>query len=158
MLSFSHRRSPSPPGAHAMVSSVAACCARLIMHFQWDDSAVFRFFVPGDLDLWPITLTFELGRDFCTLYLTKLPTLIILRLVVRKLSCGQTNTLTNKQTPLKTSTALRYATHVGKYICADGNNNNTVIFNAYSAEEISNRRRGQLPGGERWIVLGLLID
>jgi len=37
--------------------------------------------------------------------------LIVLRLVIRKLSCGQTltNTLTDKQTPLKTSTSLRYA-------------------------------------------------
>jgi len=26
--------------------------------------------MPGDLDLWPLTLTFELGRDFCTLHLT----------------------------------------------------------------------------------------
>jgi len=30
----------------------------------------FSFFVPGDLDLWPLTLTFEVGRDFCTLHLT----------------------------------------------------------------------------------------
>jgi len=35
-----------------------------------DDSAVFRFFVPGELDLSPLTFTFELERDFCTVYLT----------------------------------------------------------------------------------------
>ena len=35
-----------------------------------DDSAVFRFFVTGDLHLRPLTLTFEIGRDFCTTYLT----------------------------------------------------------------------------------------
>jgi len=29
----------------------------------------FRVFVPGDLDLCPLTLTFELGRDFCTMHL-----------------------------------------------------------------------------------------
>ena len=45
---------------------------------------------------WPLTLdlTFKLRRDFRTLYLTAKfdsPTL-----VVRKLSCGQTNPLTNK--------------------------------------------------------------
>jgi len=34
-----------------------------------DDSAVFRFFVPGDLDICPLTLTFELGQDFCTVHL-----------------------------------------------------------------------------------------
>jgi len=30
----------------------------------------FSFFVPGDLNLCPLTLTFELGRDFCTVHLT----------------------------------------------------------------------------------------
>jgi len=30
----------------------------------------FVFFVPGDLDLWPLTLTFELGWHLCTAYLT----------------------------------------------------------------------------------------
>ena len=52
---------------------------------------------------------FELDRDFhhfCTMHLP--PSFIIL---VQKLSCWQTaNKHTNKQTPLKTSNALRYAT------------------------------------------------
>jgi len=30
----------------------------------------FSFFVPGNLDLCPLTMTFERGRDFCTMYLT----------------------------------------------------------------------------------------
>jgi len=34
------------------------------------NSALFRFFVPGDLDLWALTSTFELGRDFCTVHIT----------------------------------------------------------------------------------------
>jgi len=56
---FSHRRSPSPPGGHAMVSSVAACCiwpnygACPTMHCQWGWLRGFSFFVPDDLDLWP---------------------------------------------------------------------------------------------------------
>jgi len=58
----------------------------------------FVVFVPGDLDL-----------DLRTPNRQRVPTLIVLRLVVRKLSCGQTN----KQTPLKTSTSLRYAPPVG---------------------------------------------
>jgi len=65
-----------------------------------DDSVVFCFF------LILMTLTSELGRDFCTMYLTAKfdrPTVI-----VRK------NKQTNKQTPLKTSTSLRYAALVGK--------------------------------------------
>jgi len=88
-----HRRSPSP--------------ARLT---QWDDSAFFRFYVLGDLDLCRLTLTFELGLDFCTVYLiTKFDRLMFSRseVIVR------THTLTNKQTPLKTSSSLRYATTVG---------------------------------------------
>jgi len=97
---LSHRRSLSPQGGHAMVSSVVACCvrpsygARPTMHCQWRRLSTFSFFVPGDLDLWPLTFdiwpltfTFELGREFCTLY-TWPPSLIVLRLVVQKLSCG----------------------------------------------------------------------
>jgi len=30
----------------------------------------FSFFVPDDLGLWPLSFTFELGRDFCSLHLT----------------------------------------------------------------------------------------
>jgi len=54
-----HRRSPSPPGGHAMVSCVAACCVRPTAHVLlctvnggWLSS--FSFLVPGDLDLWPL--------------------------------------------------------------------------------------------------------
>jgi len=58
---FSHRRTSSPPGGHAMVSSVAACCVRpsygahLTMHCQWRRLSSFFlfFFVSADLDLWP---------------------------------------------------------------------------------------------------------
>ena len=57
-----------------------------------------------------MTPKFELGRDFCIAPIS--PTFIILCLLVRKLSCWQTNTQT--QTPLKTSNALRYATTLGK--------------------------------------------
>ena len=53
-----------------------------------------------------MTPKFELDRDFCTSF-------IVLCLLVRKLSCWQTNKQTNKQTPLKTSNALRYATTLG---------------------------------------------
>ena len=59
-----------------------------------------------------MTLTFELWRDFCTVYLTAKfdrPTFSRSEFIVR------TNKLTNKQTPPKTSTSLRYATPVGNY-------------------------------------------
>ena len=52
---------------------------------------------------------FELGRHFCTPHLP--PSFIILCLLVRKLSCWQTN----KQTPMKTSNALRYTTTLRNY-------------------------------------------
>jgi len=94
-----------------MVSSVAACCVpltaqALLCIVNGDDSAVFRFFVPGDIDLRPLTLTFELGRDLCTVHLTanyRHPKFSLSGVIVL------TNTLTNKhtdnkQTPVKTST------------------------------------------------------
>ena len=53
------------------------------------------------------------------LYNAPTPSFIIICLLVRKLSCWQTNTqankLTNKQMPLKASNALRYATTLGNY-------------------------------------------
>jgi len=57
-----------------------------------------------------VTLTFELGRDFCTMNLTAnfdRPTFSHSEVIVR------TNTLTHKQMMLKTSTALCCATPVG---------------------------------------------
>jgi len=65
-------------------------------------------------DLWPWPSNW--GEIF--VQCTEMPSFIVVRLVVRKLSCGKqtktlTNTLTNKQTPLKTSTSLRYNTPVG---------------------------------------------
>ena len=90
---FSHRRSRVPRGP----------LPNKIPH-------VFVFFVPDDLDLWPLTLIFELGRDFCRMHLSLKfhhPTFNRSEVIVL------TNKHTNKQTPLKTSTSLRYATPVG---------------------------------------------
>ena len=56
--------------------------------------------------------TFELGWDFCTVHLSpKFRHPMFTRLEVIML----TNKHANKQTPLKTSNALRYATTLGKY-------------------------------------------
>jgi len=63
-----------------------------------------------------MTLTFDPGRDFSTVYLTAKfdrPTFGRSEVMVR--TNKQTSTLTNKLTPLKTSTSLRYATPVGKH-------------------------------------------
>jgi len=75
---FSHRRSPSPRAARNGIVCccllLAACCvrpsygARPPTHCQWGWLSS-SFFVPGDLNLWRLTLTVQLGRDFCT-YLT----------------------------------------------------------------------------------------
>jgi len=121
---FSNRRSPSPPSGHAMVSSVAACCirpsygARPSIHCQWGWLSSFSFFVP--VIPWPLTLNFELGRDFCTTYLTAE---LDRRMFSHSEVIGRTNkqtdtltsTLTNKQAPQKTYTSLRYTTPVGNH-------------------------------------------
>jgi len=63
---------------------------------------------------WPWPFTFELGRGFCTMYLTaKFDHFTFSRseVIVR------TKILTNKQTPLKTSTVLCYATPVDNHQC-----------------------------------------
>jgi len=101
MCWFSHRRSLPPLGGRVMVSSVAACCVyrlvtahALLCVDNKGDSAVFRFCTWRP---WPLTLTFELGRDLCTTYLTAKfdhPTFSRSEVIVR----------TNKQTPLETST------------------------------------------------------
>ena len=91
-----------------------ACSTRIALSCiaNGDDSAVFCFFL--FLLTWPVT--FELWRDFCTTYLTAKfddPTFSRSEVIVR--TNKQTHTLTNKQTPLKTSTLLRYAMPVGKH-------------------------------------------
>jgi len=79
-----------------------------------------QFFVFLSLE----TLIVDLDLRTRARFLYNVPSLIILRLVVRKLSYGQT--LTNEQTPLKTSTSLRYATPVGNYTPAIINSYYTI--------------------------------
>jgi len=120
-----------------MVSSFAACFVLYIRpngaRPRIVNGMTQQFFVicvPGDLDLWPLTLTFELGRDFCIMYLTAKfdrADPVISEVIVRSARWGQTNKQankqthwqtdkqTNKQTPIKTFTSLRYATPVVKY-------------------------------------------
>jgi len=75
----------------------------------------FVFFVPGDLDLLPFTLTFQLGRDFCTAHLTaKFHRPKFNRSVVIVLTSKQTDKLTTDAA--KTSILLRYATPMGKLV------------------------------------------
>jgi len=78
----------------------------LLCTVSGDDSAVFRFFCPGDLDLLTFDPKCELGRDFCTVRLVAKfhhPTFNRSDVIVRA------NKLTDKQTTLKTSTP-RFAT------------------------------------------------
>jgi len=75
----------------------------------------FSFFVPDDLDLWSLTLTFELGGDFCTTYL------------ITKFGSYHADKQTNKQTPLKTFTALRYATPVGNNLAQFRNTSRVLL-------------------------------
>jgi len=102
-------RHPVTPGCETMESSAAAYSVRLTVHCRWGWLSRFSFFVPGDLDLWlPNSNSCEIFVQY-----TELPSFIVLCLIVWKLSCWQTDKLTNKQMPLKTSTSLRYATPVG---------------------------------------------
>jgi len=135
MCWFSHQRSRVPEDhsrpnrTHAAVNvhcchprwpnnGLVGCCMQrtacsvriaLLCIVNGDDSAVFHFLSRWH---WPLTLIFELGRDFCTMHLTAKfhhPTFSRLEVIMR------TNKLTNTQTQLKTSISLRYATPVGKY-------------------------------------------
>ena len=56
-----------------------------------------------------MTPKFELGRDFCTMHLYR-P-----KFHHPMFTRSEVIVLTHKQTPLKTSNALRYATTLGKY-------------------------------------------
>ena len=60
------------------------------------------------------------------LYNAPTPSFIILCLLVQKLSCWQKHT--NKQTPLKTSNALRYATTLGKHSSSSTKNRACATF------------------------------
>jgi len=70
---FSHRRSPSPRAATQwyrlllLAAYNLATAHALLCTVNGDDSAVFRFCFWWP---WPLTLTFELGRDLCTMYHT----------------------------------------------------------------------------------------
>jgi len=109
----------SPPGSHTVDSPDAGCSVRPAAHASpyhalpmGMTQQFFCFF------LFPVTwpVTFKLWRDFCTTYLTAKfddPTFSRSEVIVR--TNKQTHTLTNKQTPLKTSTLLRYAMPVGKH-------------------------------------------
>jgi len=61
----------------------------------------FVFFVPGDIDLWP----WNSNSSDIFVQCNWPPNLIVLRLVVRKLSCGQTDKHTDKQTDKQTDIA-----------------------------------------------------
>ena len=114
----SHRQRvlPSPchpaPGCDAMVSSDAACSIRRTFHCALSMGMTQQFFsFPWwPLHLWPLTLTFELGRDFCTVHLT---TKFHHRTFNRSEVIVLTNKQRDKQMPLKTPTSVRYATPVG---------------------------------------------
>jgi len=72
----------------------------------------FCFFVPGDLELRPLSLTFELGRDFCTMYLTaKFDHLMFSHLELIMQTNKQTNKHTGKHTDKQTDIAEKKPSH-----------------------------------------------
>jgi len=101
-----------------MVSSVAACCVRPTAHAVLcivnGMTQYFFVFVPGDRDLSPLTLTFELGRDSCTTHLTAKfhrPTFSHSEVIVR--TNKHTDKLTNKQTDAAENIHLASLCYVG---------------------------------------------
>jgi len=121
---------PVTPGRHAMVLSVAvcyvACCvwpiatAHALLSIVSGMTQQFIVFCPWWP--WPLTLTFELGRDFCTMYLTAKfdrPMFSRSEIIVRQTywqNDKHTHWQANKPTPLKISTSLRYTTPVDENI------------------------------------------
>jgi len=87
-------------------------CGGVLIFLRSEQTATFwGCWDPG---VGPMTPKFELGRDFCRLHLTpKFRHPKFNRLQSYRVD-KQTHKLTNKQTPLKTSTSLRYATPVSK--------------------------------------------
>jgi len=87
-------------------NGVVCCCmqrmaysARIALYHALSMGMTQYFFVFCPRWPWPLTLTFELWRDFCTVHLTikfHRPTFNCLEVIVR----------TNKQMPLKTFTSL----------------------------------------------------
>ena len=61
-----------------------------------------------------MTPNFELGRDICAMHLPQVSSSCVYSSGSYRVD-KQTNTPTNKQTPLETSNALRYATTLGNY-------------------------------------------
>jgi len=83
---------------------VAHCHAcRVHIHlliFLRSDSANCHILGCRDPGVGPITPKFELGRDFCTVQ--QPPSFVVLRLIIQKLSCWQTNRRHWKHTPRST--------------------------------------------------------
>jgi len=116
-----------------MESSAAACSVYPTAHAS-PYSAVFHF-LSHDLDLWP--LTFELEQDFCTVHLTaKFHHSTFNSLEVIMLTNKQTDKLTNKQTPLKTSTLLLHAMPVDNYDGHAATTNHTSLLHKKSALQL----------------------
>jgi len=124
---FSHRRRTgwrhncrTPPGSHDVgLSAAAACClqrAHTIRTCPRGVGSAKCIFCPQ----WPrpLTLTFKLRRDFCTMHLTGITAKCHHRTLNHSEVIVRTNTRTvwqtNRRLPLKTSTSLRYAMAVGK--------------------------------------------
>ena len=121
---FSHRRSPSPPGGTQWYRLFlrAACCLRRTPYYALSMGMTQQFFVFCPWWPWPLTLTFELNRDFCTVYLTA-------KFRCRAFPRSEIIVRTNKQTPLKTSTSLRYAIR-RRCLC-----NSCAQFSAHTYEQ-----------------------
>ena len=109
---------PSPPAATQWSSLLLhtayglQCTPRLTIHCQLGWLSTFSFFVPAELDLWPLTLTFELGHPTAKFHH---PTFNRSEVIMR------TNKLANKLTNEQTDAAENI--HLAPLCYAVGNNN-----------------------------------
>jgi len=137
---FSHRRSPSPPGGtqwYRLVLRATYCVRLATAHAQLCivNGMTQQLFVFCPWWPWPLTLTFELGRVFCTTYLTAKfdrPTFSRSEVIVR----------TNKQTHWQTN-RRRWKIHRAA-LCYDGGYKyrNTSHMPAVSSDSLTDDLSG----------------
>jgi len=112
---FSHRRCPSPPiGTQwyrlLLLAAYGLATAHTLLCIVTDDDSAVCFFVPYDLDLWPLTLVFELGRDFCTAMLRRwiIATFVIYKIQKVSTFCSMKTGPSNYNSTSKQQWKTRY--------------------------------------------------
>ena len=97
---------------------------------NWDNSAVFLSFVPGDFDLWPLTLTFKFVR-------ARDQTRLRCKFGANLFSRSRDIWATNKMTNMKSHTALKRS-----FTCVRWRTENKIDFERKHAyRQVTERRK-----------------